>query len=64
MDAGELDAAGEILTSLIAEDGEQMRYHQHLFQCLLAQQRYEQCTQMLDALDVSCPTWRGARLPT
>ncbi len=55
MDAGELDAAGEILTSLIAEDGEQMRYHQHLFQCLLTQQRYEQCTQMLDALDVSCP---------
>ncbi len=55
MDAGELDKATEHLESLIAEDAGQIRYHQHLFQCLLAQGRHEDCARMLDTLDASAP---------
>jgi predicted AlkP superfamily phosphohydrolase/phosphomutase/tetratricopeptide (TPR) repeat protein len=54
MDAGDLDATAELFAELIAEDSEQIRYHQHLFQCRMAQRRYQDCAQMLDTLDDSC----------
>jgi hypothetical protein len=54
MDAGDLDAGAELLSGLIAEDNEQIRYHQHLFQCRLAERRYQNCAQMLDALGDTC----------
>lgn len=62
MDAGEFDHAAEILHSLITGDGEQIRYHQHLFHCRTAQHRYDECAQLLDALDATCPDMarRGA----
>ena len=55
MDAGDFHQAAEILEALIAGDNEQIRYHQHLFQCRLAQRRYHDCAQLLDALGVTCP---------
>ena len=55
MDAGDLDPAAEILQDLIADDADQMRYHQHLFNCRLAQRRYDDCAQLLDRLDETCP---------
>ncbi len=54
-DAGDFHQAAETFQALIADDGEQIRYHQHLFHCRLAQRRYDDCAQLLDALDATCP---------
>jgi FimV-like protein len=65
MDAGDFDQAAELLQRIIADDAEQIRYHQHLFHCRLAQRRYEECEQLLDTLDATYgqAVSRGAEAP-
>jgi len=53
IDAADFDQAAEILQNLIAADAEQIRYHQHLFHCRLAQRRFEECVQLLDKLETT-----------
>jgi predicted AlkP superfamily phosphohydrolase/phosphomutase/tetratricopeptide (TPR) repeat protein len=54
MDSGRFDEAAVLLRALIAEDNEQIRYHRHLFLCLLQRNRRRDCARMLDALDGIC----------
>ncbi len=54
MDAGRPDLAAGLLRDLIAEDLEQLRYYQHLFQCLIGESELAACGAMLDDLDAAC----------
>ena len=51
MDAGAPGEAAEILQGLIAQDPEQGRYYQHLFECLLRQNDWKGASEALDAFD-------------
>ena len=54
IDSGRPDLARPLLQALIGEDSEQLRYYQHLFQCLMAENAIADCGSMLDAFDLVC----------
>jgi predicted AlkP superfamily phosphohydrolase/phosphomutase len=54
LDAGRPDLAADILRELVADDPEQLRYQQHLFQCLLSRNALAECGRVLDAFDETC----------
>jgi predicted AlkP superfamily phosphohydrolase/phosphomutase/tetratricopeptide (TPR) repeat protein len=56
IDAGDCDRAADILRALVAADPTQIRYHRHLFQCLLRRRRFGECGKLLDALDRTAET--------
>lgn len=51
MDAGAPAEAAEILRELIARDGEQGRFHQHLFECRLLESDWKAAEEALEAFD-------------
>ncbi len=53
LDAGETAQAIALLEALIADDAEQLRYHQHLVAALVTERRYATALRRLDDLDAA-----------
>jgi predicted AlkP superfamily phosphohydrolase/phosphomutase/tetratricopeptide (TPR) repeat protein len=54
IDEGRPGAAAEILRALLGEDGDDARFHQHLFQCYLMSNDTTGALRVLDAFDRAC----------
>ena len=54
IDEGRPGAAAEVLRALLAEDGEDARFHQHLFQCYLMSNDTAGAARVLDTFDRAC----------
>ena len=54
LDAGEMNRGAALLAELIAQDPEEGRFHLHLIQCRLQQNRIAEAKKNMDAFDRAC----------